>query len=98
MDAKPHTDPAELRDRQPGLLGHLGDLRPHLDHRARLLGDERLPGLAGQVADPLHPVRIELVAKLGLCLAISPSAPLDGQGPVAGEPPLEKRGDSNHRD
>ena len=40
----------------------------------------------------------ELVAKLELCLAVSPAAPLDGQGPVAGEAPLEKRGDSDHRD
>jgi two-component system alkaline phosphatase synthesis response regulator PhoP len=40
----------------------------------------------------------ELVAKLDLCLAMSPTAPLDGQSPVAGEPPLEKRGDGDHRD
>ena len=61
-----HVDAAEFADRQAGVGRHGGDLRADIADVGRVLGDERLPALAGQLADPLHPVRIELVAAVVL--------------------------------
>ena len=59
-----HVHPAELRDRQPAILRHCADLATHVRRRFRMLGHEQLPPAARQLGNPLHPIRIKLVAAI----------------------------------